>query len=86
MFCMTWQEFTYCVIIYSGFYLIAELFGSPVVVLIDTSNNLKIRNQEEFKKSMENTMETLDDNKNTMREGTYIEMCNNVKNIWECVS
>tara|TARA_B100001094_G_scaffold288285_1_gene304406 strand:+ start:926 stop:1174 length:249 start_codon:yes stop_codon:yes gene_type:complete len=82
---MTWQEFTYCVIIYSGFYLIAELFGSSVV-LIDTSNNLKIRNQEEFKKSMENTMETLDDNKNTMREGTYIEMCNNVKNIWECVS
>ena len=82
---MTWQEFTYCVIIYSGFYLIAELFGNSFV-LIDTSNNLKIKNQEKFKKSLENTMETLDDNKNTMREGTYIEMCNNVKNIWECVS
>ena len=85
MFCITWQEFTYCVIIYSALYIIADLFGSSVV-LIDTSNNLKIKNQEKFKKSMENTMETLDDNKNTMREGTYIEMCNNVKNIWECVS
>ena len=85
MFCITWQEFTYCVIIYSALYVIVDLFGNSFV-LIDTSNNLKIKNQEEFKKSIENTMETLDDNKNTMREGTYIEMCNNVKNIWECVS
>lgn len=85
MFCITWQEFTYCVIIYSALYVIVDLFGNSFV-LIDTSNNLKIKNQEKFKKSLENTMETLDDNKNTMREGTYIEMCNNVKNIWECVS
>lgn len=85
MFCITWQEFTYCVIIYSVLYIAADLFGSSVV-LIDTSNNLKIKNQEKFKKSLENTMETLDDNKNTMKEGTYIEICNHVKNIWECVS
>jgi len=85
MFCITWQEFTYCVIIYSALYVIVDLFGNSFV-LIDTSNNLKIKNQEKFKKSLENTMETLDDNKNTMKEGTYIEMCNNVKNIWECVS
>ena len=85
MFCITWQEFTYCVIIYSALYVIVDLFGNSFV-LIDTSNNLKIKNQEKFKKSLENTMETLDENKNTMKEGTYIEMCNNVKNIWECVS
>ena len=85
MFCITWQEFTYCVIIYSALYVIVDLFGNSFV-LIDTSNNLKIKNQEKFKKSLENTMETLDDNKNTMREGTYIEMCNNVKNIWDCVT
>ena len=85
MFCITWQEFTYCVIIYSALYVIVDLFGNSFV-LIDTSNNLKIKNQEKFKKSLENTMETLDDNKNTMKEGTYIEMCNNVKNIWECVT
>tara|TARA_B100000073_G_C23569337_1_gene507426 strand:- start:509 stop:772 length:264 start_codon:yes stop_codon:yes gene_type:complete len=47
---------------------------------------LEIKNQDKFRKSLETTMETLDDNKNAMKEGTYIKMCNNVKNIWECVS
>ena len=47
---------------------------------------LEIKNQDKFRKSLEITMETLDDNKNAMKEGTYIKMCNNVKNIWECVS
>ena len=85
MFCISLQELVYGCLIYSVFYVMMDILEGPIVIR-EPSMILRIRNQEEFKKSVENTMETLDENKDAMNEGTYIKMCNNVKNIWECVN
>ena len=78
-------EFVICSGIYFVFYVLSELFNrnaKPQTI----PTTFRIRNQEDFKKTMITTMETLDEHKDTMSQGTYVEMCNNVKDVWDCVT
>ena len=78
-------EFVICSGIYFMLYVLSELFDH-VAKPQPISTTFRIRNQEDFKKTMVTTMETLDEHKDTMPQGTYVEMCNNVRDIWDCVT
>ena len=85
MFCrIALEEFVFCSGIYFMFYVLSELFEHTAKQQKPPS--FQIKNQEDLKKTMITTMETLDEHKDTMPQGTYVEMCNNVRDIWDCVT
>mgnify|MGYP001212374195 FL=1 len=87
MFCpiIDFENFASYSALYFILYITATIFEHASRRTV-TEDIFTIRDQDEFKKSMESVMETLDEHKDNIPEGTYVEMCNNVKDVWDCVT